>query len=207
MESGKLRRPMEAQRDETESPIRSAWERQDFAAATTVALRVYGPEVLGFLVAMKKNYDEAEEAFSLFAERLWQGMNRFEWKCSIRTWSYLLARNAATDLHRREARHQRSRVALSSAPVAELEARVRTETMSLLRTEKRSALVRLRDELPEEDRVLLVLRVDRNLPWRDIALALGAEDDAADRESARLRKRFQLVKDRLRAVGKARGLV
>jgi RNA polymerase sigma-70 factor (ECF subfamily) len=196
---------MEAQRDETESPIRAAWERKDFTGATTVALRLYGPEVLGFLLAMQKNYDAAEEAFSLFAERLWQGMSQFEWKCSLRTWSYLLARNAAADLHRREARHQRSRVALSNAPISELEARVRTETMSLLRTEKRSALVRLRDELPEEDRALLILRVDRNLPWRDIAMVLGVED--ADRESARLRKRFQLVKDRLRALGKVRGLV
>jgi hypothetical protein len=51
------------------------------------------------------------------------------------------------------------------------------------------------------------LRIDRDLAWRDIAKILGAEDDALDREAARLRKRFQFVKERLHALGKARGLI
>lgn len=198
---------MESHRADLESQIRTAWDAGDFARATTVALRGYGPEVLGFLVGVTHDHVRAEEAFSLFAEHLWQGMTRFEWKCSVRTWAYLLARNASTDLGRREARHQRSRVTLSASPAAEIAACVRTETMSLLRTEKRTRFQRLRDELPEEDRTVLVLRVDRDLAWRDIAVVLGAEDTAIEREAARLRKRFQLVKDRLRALGKARGLV
>jgi RNA polymerase sigma-70 factor, ECF subfamily len=198
---------MDAQRDRVEADIRTAWERGDFAAATTIALRLYGPEVLGFLVATLRDNDKAEEAFSVFAERLWETMNRFEWKCSVRTWSYLLARNAYADLHRREARHHRARVALSNAPISKIAARVRTETMALLRTEKRTAISQLRDELPEEDRSVLVLRLNRELAWRDIARVLGAKEDAIDSEAARLRKRFQLIKERLRALGKARGLV
>jgi RNA polymerase sigma-70 factor, ECF subfamily len=198
---------MEAHRADLESQIRAAWDAGDFACATTVALRGYGPEVLGFLVGVTHDHAKGEEAFSLFAERLWQGMTRFEWKCSVRTWAYLLARNAATDRGRREARHQRSRVTLSASPVAKVAARVRTETLSMLRTEKRTEFQRLRDELPEEDRAVLVLRVDRDLAWRDIAVVLGAEEEAIEREAARLRKRFQLTKDRLRALGKARGLV
>jgi RNA polymerase sigma-70 factor, ECF subfamily len=198
---------MEGHRDKVEASIRAAWEAGDFAGATTAALRGYGPEVLGFLVAMQHDHGRAEEAFSLFAERLWKGMNRFEWKSSVRTWSYVLARNAAADLHRRESRHQRKRVEMSSAPISEVAAKVRTETMSLLRTEKRTAFTRLREELPEADRALLVLRIDRDLAWRDIAKILGAEDDALDREAARLRKRFQFVKERLHALGKARGLI
>jgi RNA polymerase sigma-70 factor (ECF subfamily) len=192
---------------QAESDIRAAWDRGDFAEATTAALRRYGPEVLGFLVATQRDHDDAEEAFSVFAERLWQNMSKFEWKCSVRTWSYVLARNATADLHRREARHRRSRVALSSAPISKIAARVRTETMPGLLVEKRSGLARLRDELSDEDRALLVLRVNRELAWRDIAQVLGADDDVIDREAARLRKRFQLVKERLRALGKARGLV
>jgi RNA polymerase sigma-70 factor (ECF subfamily) len=198
---------MNAHQEHPESDIRAAWDRGDFAEATTTTLRRYGPEVLGFLVTTQRDHDAAEEAFSVFAERLWQKMSKFEWKCSIRTWAYLLARNAVADLHRREARHRRSRVAMSKAPISKIAARVRTETMTLLRTEKRSAIARLRDELSEEDRSLLVLRLNRELGWRDIAMVFGADDDAVDREAARLRKRFQLVKERLRALGKARGLV
>jgi len=198
---------MKAEPQPIESQIRKAWDARDFAGATTVALRNYGPEVLGFLVALHKSYDVAEDAFSLFAERLWHGMERFEWRCSVRTWSYLLARNAATDLRRGEGRHERLRVRPSEDRVLEVAANVRTATMSLLRTETRSAFARLRDELPDEDGTLLVLRVDRELEWRDIARVFGTDESMLDREAARLRKRFQLVKASLRALGKARGLV
>lgn len=197
---------MEA-RQVVEAEIRKAWQAGDFSAATTAALQSYGPEVLGFLAALYKSHDAAEEAFALFAERLWQGISRFEWRCSVRTWAYLLARNAAADLRRGEARHQRARVHPTDDRVYEVEAKVRTETLWLLRTETRTAFARLRDELPEEDCALLVLRVDRELEWRDIARVLGASESGLDREAARLRKRFQLVKERLRALGKERGLV
>jgi RNA polymerase sigma-70 factor (ECF subfamily) len=193
---------------EPEESIRATWLSGDFAGATTAALRLYGPEVLGFLVAVHRDETAAEEAFSIFTERLWRGIARFEWKCSVRTWSYVLARNASMDERRGEVRRRRGLASPSEAPISEIAARVRTETLSILRTEKRNAFTELRDELPEEDRVLLVLRVDRDLPWRDIARVLGADgDEDVTREAARLRKRFQLVKDRLRARAQERGIV
>lgn len=196
---------MEAQREQVELRIRAAWNASDYAKATEVAIRSYGAEVLGFLVALHKNYDDAEQSYSHFSERLWQGMPRFEWKCSVRTWAYVLARNAAIDVQRGEARHRRGRV--PDDRISDIAEVLRTETISLLRTETRTAFSRLRDELPEDDRTLLVLRVDRDLEWRDVARVLGSSEDTLDREAARLRKRFQLVKDRLKALGKERGLV
>jgi RNA polymerase sigma-70 factor (ECF subfamily) len=63
----------------------------------------------------------------------------------------------------------------------------------------------LRDRLPEEDRMLLVLRIDRKLDWKDLAHVFSetrghAQPDAAtiEREAARLRKRFQVLKERIR---------
>lgn len=195
-----------------ESSIRASCASGNFVAATTEALRRYGPELLGFLLSFHEDYDVAGDAFAVFCERLWQTLPEFEWRCSLRTWCYRLARSVAIDLQRGEARHGRQ-VGLSSAPeVLALAERTRTETLSFLRTEKRTALERLRDELPEEDRTLLVLRVDRELEWREIALVLAGaprETDEASlvREAARLRKRFQLVKDRLRSLARERGLL
>jgi RNA polymerase sigma-70 factor, ECF subfamily len=59
---------------------------------------------------------------------------------------------------------------------------------------------------------LLVLRVDRQLSWGDIALAFVDEpatcsDDERRREAARLRKRFQLGKERLAKRARAEGLL
>ncbi len=92
---------------------------------------------------------------------------------------------------------------------------MRTQTKAFLRTENKTRLQELRDSLPEEDRMLLVLRVDRGLAWNDLARILSEGDDGAEtaglpglsdpsiaREAARLRKRFQLVKDRLREMAK-----
>jgi RNA polymerase sigma-70 factor (ECF subfamily) len=79
-----------------------------------------------------------------------------------------------------------------------------------LRTERRVALLQLSDELAADDRLLIVLRVDRGLAWQEVArvfLEKEAPDDTeVNRESARLRKRFQIVRERLRDEARARGL-
>jgi RNA polymerase sigma-70 factor (ECF subfamily) len=193
---------------ETEAHIRSACDSGDFAAATTAALRRYGQEVLGFLIGVYGDKSAADEAFSLFCERMWRGIGSFQWKSSMRTWLYAIARNALADVRQDKARYRRHHTPASHASIAEVAAEVRTKTLTSLRTEKRSAIAQLRDDLDEEDRALLVLRVDRDLNWREIAEVLGAEgDDELKREAARLRKRFQYVKDRLRGLARERGIV
>jgi RNA polymerase sigma-70 factor (ECF subfamily) len=67
--------------------------------------------------------------------------------------------------------------------------------------------------LPQEDQELLMLRVDRDLPWDALAEVLRGDDeipltpDVRKREAARLRKRFQLIKDRLREMARREGLL
>jgi RNA polymerase sigma-70 factor (ECF subfamily) len=78
------------------------------------------------------------------------------------------------------------------------------KTRTTLAAERRRTLARLRDELSIEDRMLLILRVDRGLAFDDIARAFADDaeilsNDEVRRESGRLRKRFQLVKRRLMA--------
>jgi RNA polymerase sigma-70 factor (ECF subfamily) len=70
-----------------------------------------------------------------------------------------------------------------------------------LRTEVKDKVAALRAQLDEEDRTILVLRIDRKLAWQDIARVLADEelsDAEATKRSAALRKRFERIKDRLR---------
>jgi RNA polymerase sigma-70 factor (ECF subfamily) len=93
--------------------------------------------------------------------------------------------------------------------VSEVIARERSRTASYLRTESQAVLKRIRDSLDPEERSLLVLRVDRNLSWLDIARIMrGGETDEQllKRDAARLRKRFQTLKARLRARAREAGL-
>src|SRR5580658_300249 len=191
-------------RDALESEIRAHCQAGDYDRASTLVIRGYGREILGFLMSRLRDADAAGEVFSDLAEALWRGLPGFEWRCTLRTWAYAIARHAASH-HLSSARRRRKRqVALSQAPeLSRAEQQVRTKTLAALRTTTRSRIAALRDQLPPDDRDLLVLRVNRELDWREIAhIVLYGEgppsDEALDREAARLRKRFQLVKEKLR---------
>jgi RNA polymerase sigma-70 factor (ECF subfamily) len=189
---------------ETESLARRCVADGDVTAAARLLIEAFGPEVLGWLNAMCRSTSDAEDAFAATCERLLRSLPTLQREGSLRTWMYVVARNIVYDQHRRE--RGRQAVPLSGAP--ELADLVRSTTAAHLATRNKDRLRVLRDALDPEDRMLLVLRVDRELPWRDIAEILT--DDADDpehltREAARLRKRFERVKEQLRAHWDAAG--
>jgi RNA polymerase sigma-70 factor (ECF subfamily) len=193
----------ESDRAAVDRDTRAALAKGDPDGAATIFLRAYGPEIFGFLVALHRDEAAAGDAFSAFAEGVWRGLPGFSWSSSLRTWAYAIARNVSVTARRREGRKQRREANVGASVLDEVEQVVRSATQTFLRTERRTRLEQLRDALPENDRALLVLRVDRKLSWNDLARVLAdaplADDAAVVREAARLRKRFQLVKERLRA--------
>jgi len=204
----------EAARARLESEVRAHCDARAWDAACTAILRGYGPEVFGFLVAVHHSEAAANDAFSDLAEAIWRGLPNFAWQSSVRTWTYAIARNVSRTRKRDAARLDRRAPRAGDSALEGVAAKVRTETLAILRTETKTRLQALRDALPEADRMLLVLRVDRGLSWNDLARVLheGEEDaelddEALAREAARLRKRFQLVKDKLREMAKKEGLL
>ena len=201
-------------RTQLEADVRARCERGDHAGAATAILRGYGPELLGFLAAIHRDEAAASETFAELAETLWRALPRFAWESTARTWAYAVARNVVRSRKRGAARRQRRVVQPGEEFFEEMAQKVRTETLAYLRTEKKTRLQALRDALVEEDRMLLILRVDRGLPWNELARILTEteseeplDDVAIAREAARLRKRFQLVKDRLRDLARKEGLL
>lgn len=182
----------------------------DARGATSWILQAYGNEVCGYLLSLVRDSDDAADAFASAAEQLFTSISRFRGESTLRTWFYSIARNAAFADKRRAAR-ARAR----GEPLADfadiLEATVRTATLQYRKSEVRDALAELRDSLAPEDRELLVLRVDRNLSWSEVALVLlgAAERDPAalKREAARARKHFERVKERLRELAGEAGLL
>ncbi len=196
---------------DVEAGIREKWTRGDLQGAATDALRAYGPELLGLLHALTRDESLASEAFSLFSEDLWKGIAGFQWRASMRTWLYALARHACTRVLASPHLRPRRNVPLSESPlVSKLVDEVRDRTLPHLRTEVKTEVALLREALSAEDQLLLILRVDRQMPWKDVArVVLGedADEAALNKTSALLRKRFQLLKDELREKAKARGLL
>lgn len=202
---------VEATQD-TEKSIRDAFDRGDLEAAATAALELYGDEILSFLAMRVRNTSDAHEAFSMFAEDFWVGLPKFAWRSSVRTWAYMIARNAAARYasapHRRAARNL-----TLSAPgrVSQYIERARSATQLHQQTAVKDRVRALREQLDPDDQMLLVLRIDRSLAWRDLAIAMTGNDElddaALDREAVRLRKAFERVKATLKELAQADGLL
>jgi RNA polymerase sigma-70 factor (ECF subfamily) len=200
-----------ADREALERDVRDRCARGDFAGAATIALEGYGPELLGFLTALLRNEDDAADVFATVCESFWKALPTFAWASSLRTWAYAIARHAAIAFRKGAQRHARHVVPLDAGDaISALAERVRTRTKPYLQTEQKDRFAELRASLPEEDQMLLILRVDRDLAWSDLARVMAgddADDDAIKREAARLRKRFQLVKEKLIELGQREGLI
>lgn len=198
---------------DAEETIRRAWAALDYQTAATCALEAYGHEILSFLTARLRAPSDAEEAFSMFAEDLWKGLPQFGFRCSTRGWLYTVARNAANRYASAPARRKNRNVAIEhNSQVAGLIDRARSTTAGYRRTDVKDRVRALRDHLSPEDQSLLILYIDRDLPWREIAMVLteqgeALDDEALDREAARLRKRFERVKAELKTLAIEQGLI
>jgi RNA polymerase sigma-70 factor (ECF subfamily) len=192
-----------------EAEIDAALRAGRYDEAATAAIKGFGPEIRGFLAATERSEPDAADIFSQFCEDLWKGIPSFRGESSFRTWAYLLARNAGHRFHRDPLR--RRGVPLSTVPaVAELEAQIRSDTRSFLQTAVRDGVAALRESLDPDDRMLLVLRVDRQMEWRDIAVIFegeGTPSEGIGKRSAALRKRFERIKARLRTQAYEKGMV
>ncbi len=191
-------------RQALEAPLRAAAETGNWERAVTDALRLYGTELLSFLQAVAKNDDLAADAFAELSEDLWRGLPSFRWQSSLRSWLYTLARNALNQLRRDPRRRAERNIPLSVAP--EVEDVLRTATREIQRTEVKDAFRELREQLDPEEHELLLLRLDRELSWKEIARIVGGDADV-DSRAATLRKRFERAKERLKKLALDRGLI
>ena len=186
--------------NEVEEAIRAAFAAGELQHAATLTIEHYGPELLGFLLHHVPGADPANEVFGEFCEVFWETLPRFEWRCSMRSWAYKLARRVAMGYRKRE-RRRANMLQLSQLSIAVEQ--LRSVTANYQRTDVKDRFRSIREQLAPEDRSLLALRLDRGLSWQELAEIFCEEDEPLDpvrlkTEAARLRKRYQLVKDRMR---------
>lgn len=199
--------PLSTSLSQHEALIAAALAQGDSEQAAVLTLKAYGSEVLGFLIAQLRSDQHADDVFSMFAEDLWSALPGLTLRSSMRAYAYTLARNAKHRFLSRDLRKQRRARAISSAErMAELVAEVRSKTATYLATDSKQKLADLRDRLSHDEQALLTLRIDRGLEWLEIAEIFGDLDDPK-RASARYRKRFQQLKDKLSGWARESGLV
>lgn len=188
---------------DVESAIRKHHARGDLRTAATIALKCYGQELFRFVRMTVGSDQDAADIHAEIWEDIWSGLSQFEWRSSFRTWAYALAKHACS----RYLRHPNRRKLrpLSEAGLSRLEHHLRTTTW-YLKDEVRDKVAALRDRLDPDERALLYLRVDRNMPWRDIAQVLRTNEDDSPTEAA-LRQQFTRLKKRLREMAQQERLL
>jgi RNA polymerase sigma factor (sigma-70 family) len=195
-------------RNVIERQIHAYHSRGDYEAAATVSIQQYGAALLGYLMGVVSDEDQACEIFADACEDLWRGINGFAWRSSFWTWANSITRHACfRHLHR-----QRLEPSPLNSAVTQLQQQVRSVTLPYLRTSFKDRITKLREQLDERDRTLLYLRVDCEMSWTEIAEVLVPPDEHRDpealqRTAARCRKRFERAKLRLRRLALAEGLL
>ena len=196
---------------EIDTQMRVAFDAGDYAAVATLMLQSYGSEIQAFLASRLRSPVDADDAFSMFAEDLWVGLPAFAWRCGPRGWAYVVARNAANRLLRSPHQRKQHKLTLPEREnLSVLIAQIRSATQAHRRTEVKAAIQTIRERLDPDDQMLLVLRVDKGMQFRELALVMNdgdLPDGRMDEETARLRKRFERVKTQIREIARAEGLL
>lgn len=189
--------------------IRTRHAEGDLAGAASLILEHHGPHIARFLASRLRTQSDAEDAFSQFCENLWRGLPDFRWQASMRVWLFILAKNVATQLG---TRRRDMPLSTGADELLQLQQAARSTTARYLRSDVKDVMRDLRLLLDDDEQALLILRVDRGLPWSELALILGeaneqSSDEDTRRAAARMRTRFQAAKRRLRDHAEAAGLL
>jgi len=194
-----------------ERRIQRHHQRGELKEAATAAIEGFGPEILGFLIAVVREKALAGEVFAQFSEELWNRLAGFRWTASFRTWLYGLAWMAWQRLRREP--HFRKTISLPGEPdIADDEQRVRTVELPRVESPLEEAVARLRQGLVPEDLALLILRVDRGMPWEEIAAVMNSGEEAPDdaalaRKAAFVQDRFSQLTDNLKQLAQESKLI
>jgi len=188
-----------------EQQIRSMLDGHKKEQAAKLALEEYGKELLGWLCGVCGDL-AAQTIFDRFSKELPGELWAFSGQFAFRPWLYGIARKVAFRQLRSPSR-QDSPLGGSVMPQPGDHA---SDHRTWAKTQlNHSAFARLRDQLDPEERMVLILRVDRRMSWEDVARVMEnpATGETLRESATRLRRYFHRTRERLREMAIAEGLM
>lgn len=161
--------------------------REDPAAFETLYRR-YRDRVYWYLRGRTTTEEDAADLTQQVFVQVLDALPRYQVaRGSFAAWLFRIARNAATDAHRR----RRTTVAWDLVPEALQRALEDDVEAQVLRREALARLGALVTALDRDKRELLMLRFAARLPLADIALVIGKSEDATRMALARTLQRLK----------------
>jgi DNA-directed RNA polymerase specialized sigma24 family protein len=173
---------------DVDAQVRDLLDRGQASTAASVLLDKLGADVFGFLVGVLGDTRRARAAYAGLVARVTAELPAFRGKCSSRVWLYSLARRELDDRRTRAKRAEPTRSG---------------DTGVWRQAGMLAVIGAVRRALSEEERELLILRVDRLLDWQSLAITqLGeaAARAAIAREANTLRRRLDTLLERIESL-------
>lgn len=187
----------------------------DAQRAAHEAIQACGNEVLSWIFKREGSTDVSWDIYQDLCLDIFRGILGFNGKSRLRTWVYRIAHRARIRYHTRgPGKNEKLDTALDKLPqnLSRLvcTARGRLATWNEMADRVRDLGPRL---LGDEEQDLLILFVDREMSWKEIAQVMAdpgqpvLQGDALMTEAARRRQQFQVVKAKLYDAARKEGLL
>ena len=137
--------------------------------------------------------DLAQEAFL----KAWQGLRFYKFEAAFSTWLYRLTSNVCIDFLRQQKRRQTVSLTVEddreSAVEAELADPAPLPEEQVLYDEQRRAVAAAMEQLEDDFRLILTLRVVENLPYEEIASIMDLKVGTVKSRLARARNKLKKI--------------
>ncbi len=153
--------------------------RLDAAAFDEIVSRFLAP-ALAVARQLTSDATFAEDAVQEAFLRVVRGRKQYQAGRPFSSWFYAILRNVCTDLLRGRGRYAKL---LEGAALLAREAYAGVPDAS--------DALELLDRLPKDDRDVLMLRIVHDLPFREVAAALGISEEAAKKRGQRALRRLR----------------
>lgn len=152
-----------------ETAIRDLLAQGRHHDAVEVAVKSYGREIAGFILAMTRDAVLAADVQQDVWQAALEHARAFRGDSSFKAWVCTVARNAARRAAAGMGKRAARAVPLSQASESRLAADLASSVSEWRKDDVKARLRAIRERLKEEDQALLYMRADLELPFSDIA--------------------------------------
>ncbi|MEM7148035.1 MAG: sigma-70 family RNA polymerase sigma factor [Verrucomicrobiota bacterium] len=140
--------------------------------AAAELLRRYERALYNYLWQMLRHREDTEDALQESFAKALRALPRYQERNYFKSWLFRIAHNEGLNVIRR--RKRESKAGKTSLKTDDDAMEASTEPDIIERAERAAALHRAIDQLPEKERQVVVMRLQSDLPFREIANVVNA---------------------------------
>lgn len=158
-------------------------------------IEAYEKQIYHLCLRMTGNPEDARDLTQESFFKAWQKLGQYHVESAFSTWLYRLASNLCIDFLRQQKRRTVFSLTTEEDTGEEMEVASADPTPEevILEMDDRRAVVDAMEELDEDHRLILTLRVVEDMPYEQIAQVLGVKEGTVKSRLARARTKLRRI--------------